>query len=109
MSTLTLFFTLLLYSSAATLLLGVGYKIYCCAKTPVPLRIPLMPAPTTYTGVIARLCKEVLLFKSLFKANKTTWLFSWFFHAALFFIVLRHLHYFFDPAPLWMYYNTSLQ
>lgn len=103
MPLLTLVFTLLFYVATAVFFFGLSYRIYRYAKTPAPLRIPLMPAPRSYAGVAWRLFKEVILFKSLFKANKPTWLFGWCFHAALVFILLRHLHYFFDPAPLWMY------
>ena len=49
-----------------------------------------------------RMAKEVVLFESLFKANKWTWLFGWVFHAALLLVVLRHLRYFTEPVWSWV-------
>jgi nitrate reductase gamma subunit len=45
---------------------------------------------------------EVTLFNSLFKSNKWIWLFGWLFHAALLFVLLRHLRYFQDPVWSWV-------
>ena len=42
------------------------------------------------------------LFNSLFKSNKWIWLFGWVFHAALLFVLLRHLRYFTDPVWSWV-------
>jgi nitrate reductase gamma subunit len=49
-----------------------------------------------------RLFFEVTLFNSLFKSNKWIWLFGWLFHAALLFVLLRHLRYFTDPVWDWV-------
>ena len=46
-----------------------------------------------------RLGREVVLFESLFKASKWTWIFGWTFHAALLLVLLRHLRYF--QQPVW--------
>jgi nitrate reductase gamma subunit len=45
---------------------------------------------------------EVTLFSSLFKSNRWIWLFGWVFHAALLFVLLRHLRYFTDPVWSWV-------
>jgi nitrate reductase gamma subunit len=42
----------------------------------------------------------VVLFESLFRGNKWTWIFGWVFHFGLFLVTLRHLRYFLDPVPL---------
>ena len=102
MSVLTYIFTLLFYAATAIIVVGLAYKIRLYATTPTPLRIPTTPAPTTRAGVIARLFFEVTLFNSLFKANKWIWLFGWLFHAALLFVLLRHLRYFTDPVWGWV-------
>ncbi len=102
MSLLTFTFTLLFYSASAIIIVGLAYKIRLYAITPTPLRIPITPAPTTCSGVIARLFFEVTLFSSLFKANKWIWLFGWLFHAALLLVLLRHLRYFTDPVWAWI-------
>ena len=102
MSLLTITFTLLFYLASAILLLGLAYKIRLYATTPAPLRIPTTPAPTTVSGVVRRMFFEVVLFSSLFKANKWIWLFGWMFHAALLLVLLRHLRYFTDPVWSWV-------
>jgi nitrate reductase gamma subunit len=61
-----------------------------------------MPAPTTAAGVVGRMIFEVTLFRSLFKANKWTWIFGWLFHATLLLVLLRHLRYFTDPVWSWV-------
>ena len=55
-------------------------------------------APATPAGVAARVAREVVLFESLFRANKWIWLFGWLFHVALALVLLRHVRYFQDPV-----------
>jgi len=98
MSFLTVAFAALFYAAFAILVVGVGRKIYSFAKTPAPLKIPTTPAPTTETGVVMRMFREVVFFESLFKSTKWTWLFGWVFHMALFAVLFRHLRYFQDPV-----------
>ena len=102
MSLLTIAFILLFYAATAILVIGIGYRIKLYASTPTPLRIPTTPAPLTRPGVVRRMFFEVVLFNSLFKANKWIWLFGWVFHAALLFVLLRHLRYFTDPVWSWV-------
>ncbi|MEM7294140.1 MAG: respiratory nitrate reductase subunit gamma [Pseudomonadota bacterium] len=102
MSALTIAFALPFYFATAVLVVGLAYKIHLYATTPAPLRIPTTPAPTTRTGVVARLFFEVTLFQSLFKSNKWIWLFGWVFHFALVLVLLRHLRYFTDPVWGWV-------
>jgi [DsrC]-trisulfide reductase subunit M len=98
MSVLTVVFSLALYAATALLVGGLAYRIRVYARTPAPLRIPTTPAPLTRTGVVARMAREVVLFESLFKSNKWTWLFGWLFHAALALVLVRHLRYFTEPV-----------
>ena len=102
MSLLTLAFTLLFYAAAAIIVIGLAVKLRQYATTPAPLRIPITPAPTTRAGVFRRMLCEVTLFSSLFKANKWIWLFGWIMHAAMLFVLLRHLRYFTDPVWTWV-------
>ena len=81
---------------------GLISKILQYKNTPAPLKIPTMPAPTTQAGVIFRMSKEVVLFESLFKSSKATWLFGWLFHFGLFLDMLRHIRYFIDPVWFWV-------
>jgi len=98
MSSLTVAFAALFYAAFFIFVVGVGRKIYVFAKTPAPLKIPTTPAPTTQTGVVLRMVREVAFFESLFKSTKWTWLFGWVFHMALFAVLFRHLRYFQDPV-----------
>lgn len=100
MSPLTIIYALLFYVATAVLVLGVARKIRSYSKIPAPLKIPTTPAPITASGVRWRMAREVVLFESLFKASKWTWIFGWLFHAALLLVSLRHLRYIQDPVWL---------
>ncbi len=102
MSFLTVSYAALFYVATAWFIYGVGRKIYQYAKTPAPLKIPTTPAPTTATGVVMRMGREVVLFESLFKSNMWIWLFGWMFHFALLLVLMRHLRYFTDPVWSWV-------
>lgn len=88
----TVLYALLFYAATAILLGGLGYKIYLYVRTPQPLKIPTTPAPTTPSGVVWRMFKEIVIFESLFKANKWIWFFGWLFHFALFLALFHHLN-----------------
>lgn len=102
MSALTITFAVLFYLATAVLVGGVAHKVWQYAKTPAPLKIPTTPAPTTRSGVVFRMLKELTIFESLFKSNKWTWLFGWLFHFGLLLVLLRHLRYFTDPVWGWV-------
>ena len=94
MSAISIIFTALFYLSLAVFLIGMARKIYQYTVTPTPLKIPTAPTPLTQTGVVMRMAREVVLFESLFKANKWTWLFGWLFHVGLLLVLIRHARYF---------------
>ena len=100
MSILTAACTFALYAAVVVLVAGLARRIVQYARTPAPLKIPTTPAPVTRTGVAGRLAREVVLFESLFKASKWTWLFGWVFHAALLVVLVGHLRYFTEPVWL---------
>jgi nitrate reductase gamma subunit len=100
MSMLTIAYAVLFYIAALVFVVGVARKIRSYARTPAPLKIPTTPAPTTTAGVGWRMAREVVLFESLFKSSKWTWIFGWLFHVALLLVVLRHLRYF--QEPVWL-------
>jgi nitrate reductase gamma subunit len=99
MSLLTIIYACMFYAATALLVGGLAYKIAGYARTPAPLKIPTTPAPTTTSGVVFRMTREVVLFESLFKSSKWTWIFGWIFHGALLLVLLRHLRYFIEPVP----------
>jgi nitrate reductase gamma subunit len=102
MNALSITYAALFYLATAVLLVGVAAKVRAYWRTPAPLLIPTTPAPTTAGGVALRLTREVVLFESLFKGSKWTWLFGWLFHASLLLVLLRHARYFQEPvwAPI---------
>ena len=102
MSVITIVFAVLFYVATAILLVFTAHKIWQYIKTPAPLKIPTTPAPTTRSGVVFRMVKELTIFESLFKSNKWTWLFGWMFHFGLLLVLLRHLRYFTDPVWGWV-------
>ena len=95
-------YAVLAYFAMAILVIGLLYRIQLYARTPAPLKIPTTPAPVKRSGVVVRMAKEIVLFESLFKANKWTWLFGWMFHVALLLVLLRHLRYFTEPVWFWV-------
>ena len=101
-SILSISIATLFYIAFFILAYGLVSKILQYKNTPAPLKIPTMPAPTTQAGVVFRMTKEVVLFASLFKSSKATWLFGWLFHFGLFLDMLRHLRYFIDPVWAWV-------
>jgi len=98
----TVVYALGFYFAAAILIAGVTHKVVQWSRTPAPLKIPVMPAPMTKTGVAVRIAREVVVFESLFKSNKWIWIFAVLFHAALVLALLRHLRYFIEPTWLWV-------
>jgi nitrate reductase gamma subunit len=102
MTSATIAYALLFYFAAVVLVAGLAVRVIQYARTPVPLKIPVMPAPLTRSGSALRIFKEVVFFKSLFKANKWTWAFGWVFHGALVLVLMRHLRYFTDPVWSWV-------
>ncbi len=99
---LTTIYALLFYGATIVLVAGISLRVWQYSKTPAPLKIPTTPAPVTLGGVVVRMAREVVLFESLFKANKWIWLFGWVFHAALLLVVMRHLRYFTEPVWSWV-------
>lgn len=99
MNALSVVYAALFYVATAIFVGGVALKIRSYLRTPAPLKIPTTPAPTTTTGVALRLTREVVLFESLFKSSKWTWIFGWMFHGALLLVLLRHARYF--QQPVW--------
>ena len=102
MLSLTTAYALLFYTATIVLVGATARKIWIYARTPAPLKIPTTPAPVTRGGVVFRMFKEVVLFESLFKSNKWTWLFGWLFHFGLLLVLLRHLRYFTEPVWFWV-------
>ena len=70
---------------------GVVFKVGRWALTPVPLKIATTPAPTTLGGVTARMTSEVLLFRSLFRADRVLWGGAILFHLLFLYLLVGHV------------------
>lgn len=79
------------YISLGILIGGLIYRFVKWLSLPVPVRIPLTPAPITRLGVIARLGTEFIIFRSLSKANKKLWFSGYLFHVLLGITFIVHL------------------
>jgi nitrate reductase gamma subunit len=101
-SLVTGLYVVLFYAATVLLVVGLAFRIKKYASTPAPLKIPTTPAPTTQSGVVLRLFREVVFFESLFKSNKWIWLFGYLFHFGMLLVLLRHLRYFTDPVWTWV-------
>ena len=91
-----------LWAAVAVAVAGLTWKQLVWLRAPVPLPMPLPPAPATWAGVALRMLREGVLFETLFRANRWTWLFGWLFHAALLLLLVRHAWLFVDPVPAWV-------
>jgi nitrate reductase gamma subunit len=99
---ISIVFAIMFYVATFLLIVGLGMKIWRYATTPAPLKVPIMPAPLTRTGVGFRLFREAAFFESLFKSNKWIWLFGYMFHVALLLVLLRHIRYFTIDVWWWV-------
>jgi len=87
-STAFLVGVILPYLASALFLVGVVYRLWVWRRVPQPALMTLYP--TQGTGWKA-LVKEALFFPSLFRGDKTLWLFAWSFHVALALAFIGHL------------------
>ena len=100
MTALSILYVILFYVAMITLVVGVTNKILQYIRVPAPLKIVVTPAPLTKTGVVYRFFTEVVLFNSLWRATKWTWIFGWVFHLSLLLAFFRHLRYVISPDSL---------
>lgn len=80
-------------------LVATSYRLFQWATTPSPLPIPLTPAPRTRLGIAGRLTLELFAFRSLLRADRTTWLASLLFHYGLLFVIIMHVRFVFVQIP----------
>ncbi|MFK8079633.1 MAG: respiratory nitrate reductase subunit gamma [Granulosicoccus sp.] len=84
------------------LLCGTLYRTSIWLRSHSRFLIPLAPAPRSRTGVAGRLILELFAFRSLARANKTSWLASLAFHYALLWLGIVHLRFVFETLPLFL-------
>lgn len=109
MTALSILYVILFYVAMITLVVGVTNKILQYIRVPAPLKIALTPAPTTKTGIVYLFFTEVVLFNSLWRATKWTWIFGWIFHLCLLLAFFRHLRYVISSDSfLWVLVNLEV-
>jgi nitrate reductase gamma subunit len=109
MTALSIIYVILFYVAMIVLVAGVANKIMQYIRVPAPLKIAVTPAPLTRSGVVYRFFTEVVMFNSLFRATKWTWIFGWIFHLSLLLAFLRHLRYVISPDSfLWPLVNLEV-
>ncbi len=72
---------------------GMSYRFWVWSKSPQPAKMTLFPAPpsgATFREVLA----ETFFFPSLFRGDRTLWVFAWVFHATLALVFLGHIRVF---------------
>lgn len=84
------------------LVCGTLWRVSVWLRSQSTLPIPLAPAPRSHMGVAARMALELLTFRSLFRADKITWVASLLFHYALMWLLIMHLRFAFDVLPLFL-------
>ncbi|HMM20272.1 MAG TPA: respiratory nitrate reductase subunit gamma [Selenomonadales bacterium] len=79
------------YIAGAVFLVGVACRIASWCKAPVPFQLTLFPAPRSGAGRIAAMGGELLLFRSLYKSDRSLWLWVWLFHVSLAVVIGGHV------------------
>ena len=70
---------------------GLLWKIAAWLKAPAPFQLTLFPAPASGMGRWAAIGREMLLFDSLRRADRTLWTWGWLFHVSLAMIIGGHV------------------
>ena len=70
-------------------------------RTEDPVAV-LPKRPPTFTTWLLTV-RDVVLFWRLLKVNPALWFGEYLFHGTFLLVVLRHLRYFLDPVPLWVW------
>lgn len=127
-----LFGVIIPYVAMFLFLVGVVGRLFLWSFSPVPFRIPTtagqqksfpwikpnkLENPSSAAGVFGRMVLEILLFRSLFRNStmnlkegrvtyeweKWLWLSAILFHYAFAVVVIRHLRFFTEPVPGFVY------
>jgi nitrate reductase gamma subunit len=76
------------YLAAVVFVVGVVYRLLTWRRVPQPALMTLYPTQGAGWGALV---KEALFFPSLFRGDKTLWIFAWSFHVALALAFIGHL------------------
>lgn len=79
------------YLAAGVFILGMLWRICSWLKCSVPFPLTMFPAPDSSVGRAAAIAKEMVLFDSLRRSDKSLWLWAWLLHIGLASIIGGHL------------------
>ncbi len=134
----TFFGVVVPYAAIALFLIGFVYRVIKWARAPVPFRITTtcgqqkslpfikherFESPHSFFDVFGRMFLEVLLFRSLFRntksgltkegkityvSDKLLWMGALAFHWSFLLIFIRHLRFFMEPTPKFIFWIEQL-
>ena len=79
------------YIAGGIFLIGMTCQILKWLKVPVPFQLTIFPAPKGSSGQVMAIGSELLFFKSLYKGDKTLWLWAWLLHVSLAMVIFGHV------------------
>lgn len=79
------------YLAAGVFIVGMAWRVGKWFRVPVPFQLTLSPAPVTTSGRIGRVCRELLLFPSLWCSDRGLWLWAWLLHGTLAMVIIGHI------------------
>lgn len=79
------------YISVTIFVLGMAWRIGTWFKAPVPFQITIFPAPKSGSGRIGAIAKELFMFTSLWRGDRTLWFWGWVMHLTLAMIIIGHV------------------
>ena len=79
------------YIAGSIFLIGVVYRVMSWLKAPVPFQLTLFPAPKDGAGRVAAVATEIVFLKSLYKNDKSLWLWVWLLHVSLALVLGGHV------------------
>ena len=94
------------YIAVVVFIVAMAHRIYTWKKLAAP-SMTLFPAPADDKANTANVLKESLLFRSLFRGDRTLWAFAWVFHVVLLLIFVGHLRVFTNVDSMFMTMGMS--
>src|SRR5574341_143573 len=77
------------------------FFVWWKAVRKLPGSLPAIPASKIKACAVS--AGDVFLFGRLLKVNPVLWVGEWVFHASFLLVLLRHLRYFLEPVPAWIW------
>jgi nitrate reductase gamma subunit len=79
------------YVALSVFLAGMLFRIAGWLRTPVPFHLTLFPSPGSRMGKIGTIVVELVLCRTLYRADKLLWSCVWLFHLSLFMVIFGHV------------------